>query len=123
MGRRGPSRIGRDPAWHHIFLLSPWTVPPLALQSAALISFMPLPLQAFLPAHSLWALAHAPWPLQALAPRHFTLSPPAFSSACAATAPERKSPAAALAISTPFASRFITRLLAVEWVPDSVLLR
>ena len=49
--------------------------------------------------------AQLPWPLHSLMPTHFTLSPPAFSSARALTAPERNSAAAAPAIRMPLFAR------------------
>src|SRR5262249_32195153 len=68
---------------------------------------IPFPLQAFWPAQLPPAPAQAPLPLHSLMPVHFTLSPPAFSSARAFTAPLAKSVAAAVAIRIPLLTRFI----------------
>src|SRR5262249_61443545 len=80
-------------------------LPPFFWHSALGTSSIPLPLQSFLPAQLLPAPAHAPWPLQSLIPTHFTLSPPAFSSARARTAPLARSVAAAAAIRIPLLTR------------------
>src|SRR2546427_8892424 len=78
------------------------TLPPLALQSAAVVLLWPWPLQAFLPAQEWPAPAQLPCPLQALIPSQITWSPPVFSSARAPTAPERNRAAAAVARRIPF---------------------
>src|SRR5271166_2681392 len=90
------------------------TLPPLALQSSALVSVLPLLLQAFFPLQSFWAVLHEPWPLQLLMPKQLTCLPPVFaSSARATTAPEIKSIAAVLAIKMFFA--FISFSFWPEW--------
>src|SRR5207245_10254860 len=81
------------------------TLPPFFAQSAALSSTQPCPLQAFFPAHECSAVAQEAWPLHELTPAHSTVSPPAFSSARAATPPARISVAAALAINIPLLVR------------------
>src|SRR5262249_18531861 len=68
---------------------------------------IPFPLQAFWPAQLPPAPAQAPLPLHSLMPVHFTLSPPALSSARAFTAPLAKRVAAAVAMRIPLLTRFI----------------
>src|SRR5262245_41068303 len=99
MGRAG--RPARPPSYY--IFLSGTTVPPFLVHSSAvLVMERPLPLQPFLPLHSLPAPAQLPCPLHALMPAHFT-SPPPCSAACAATTPPaRMSAAAALASNIPF---------------------
>src|SRR5262249_61858436 len=96
----GPGNPGAHRGLRYFF--SGASVPPFALQSAALVLLMPWPLHAFLPAHELCADAQEPWPLQALMPAQRTSSPPIFSSARAMPAPLRNSVAAAVAVRMPF---------------------
>src|SRR5439155_4737300 len=102
---RAPSS-GPGPRPTYCFLASGATVPPFVLLLGALALTILWPLHAFLPLHSLCALAQEPCPLQALIPAHRTSSAPAFCSARAVTAPDRNRAAAALAMSIllPFIS-------------------
>src|SRR5262249_54529391 len=117
--RSGGKVTDLPPGWRSYFFSSipPTSFPPLALQSAALMSVHPCPLHAFFPAQACPPPAQAPWPLHAFTPPQWTLSPPAFSSARADKAPVSSRAAAALAMRTPVLMLFMSSSLECERLP------
>src|SRR5262245_36291962 len=111
IGGPGRSAAITEGAWPGLAPLQLTTLPPFFSHSAFGTDMTPLPLHEFCPAQLLPAPAQPPLPLHSLMPTHFTLSPPALSSARALTAPVANSVAAAVAIRMPLLARVIETLL------------
>src|SRR5512145_186028 len=73
------------------------------------VSTNPLPLQAFLPLQSFWALLQAPLPLHSLSPAHLIMLSVALAWPIAVTLPARTIVATAVAIVIPLLTGCMAR--------------